>query len=208
MKRKAGNYLVLLYLVFILLLLIEIIFHNLQKTNSVQAEKMEFDINESDDVTISSKDVELSRLNSRPRMIEEGEIVREPVWKLTETDEEALLRIVEAEAGCEDDNGKLLVANVVLNRVKSGKFPGNVRDVVFQATDGKVQFTPAYNGRYSSVKISEGTRDAVERAVYGEDISQGALYFVAGGVAGAEKTQWFYEHLTFLFQYGGHSFFK
>lgn len=39
MKRKAGNYLVLLYLVFILLLLIEIIFHNLQKTNSVQAEK-------------------------------------------------------------------------------------------------------------------------------------------------------------------------
>ena len=37
---------------------------------------------------------------------------------------EVLLKIVEAEAGCEDEEGKLLVANVILNRLNSDKFSG------------------------------------------------------------------------------------
>ena len=47
-------------------------------------------------------------------------------------DYENLLRIVEAEAGGEDETGKLLVANVVLNRVESESFPDTITEVILQ----------------------------------------------------------------------------
>ena len=58
--------------------------------------------------------------------IEEGVSVQEEtteyVYDLSERDMELLLRIVEAEAGCEDEDGRILVANVVLNRMESELF--------------------------------------------------------------------------------------
>ena len=71
-----------------------------------------------------------------------------------------------------------------------------------------MQFTPAYNGRLNAVRVSDETRNAVDRALYGEDISKGALYFVATSVAGTEKSSWVYNNLTHVLDYGGHSFFK
>ena len=119
-----------------------------------------------------------------------------------------LERIVEAEAGGEDATGKLLVANVVLNRVHSDQFPGSIEEVVFQ-NDGRVfQFSPVGNGRYETVCVSDETREAVSRAIMGEDVSEGALYFAARKYANAEAMKWFDEHLTLLFQHGGHEFFK
>lgn len=130
------------------------------------------------------------------------------VYWLSEEDLETLLRIVEAEAGNEDEEGKLLVANVVLNRVNSEVFPDTVSGVVFQREKGVSQFSPVANGSFYRVKISEGTVNAVERALTGEDISQGALYFVARKYADSNKVKWFDNNLTFLFKHGGHEFFK
>lgn len=78
-------------------------------------------------------------------------------------DWEALLRIVEAEAGCEDEEGRLLVANVVLNRVADKHFPDTIHEVVFQKENGVTQFSPVANGRYWKVEITEKTMAAVER---------------------------------------------
>lgn len=130
------------------------------------------------------------------------------LYDLSEPDLEALLRIVEAEAGNEDEDGKLLVANVVLNRVNSGIFPNSVPEVVFQKEKGVSQFSPVANGSYYGVEISEETVRAVERALMGEDLSQGALYFVARKYADSRKVQWFDRNLTYLFAHGGHEFFK
>jgi N-acetylmuramoyl-L-alanine amidase len=58
------------------------------------------------------------------------------------------------------------------------------------------------------VKISQETGEAVERALEGEDISEGALYFVARKYADSEKIKWFDRNLTFLFEHGGHEFFR
>ena len=124
-----------------------------------------------------------------------------------EDDFQILCRIVEAEAGGEDINGRMLVANVILNRVKSGAFPNTVAGVVFQKNKGTFQFSPVRDGRYYRVKISEETIEAVERALSGEDNSEGALYFVSRKAAAPERMQWFDSHLTRLFQYGGHEFF-
>lgn len=130
------------------------------------------------------------------------------VYRLSEEDLETLLRIVEAEAGSEDEDGKLLVANVVLNRMNSEAFPDTVSEVVFQREKGVSQFSPVANGSFYRVKISEGTVNAVERALMGEDISEGALYFVARKYADSNKVKWFDNHLTYLFKHGGHEFFK
>lgn len=130
------------------------------------------------------------------------------VYELSEEDLEALLRIVEAEAGSEDEDGRLLVANVVLNRVNSENFPATVKDVVFQQSEGVTQFSPVASGRYYTVEISEETMAAVGRALTGEDISQGALYFASRKYANSEKMRWFDTKLTFLFEHGGHEFFK
>ena len=130
------------------------------------------------------------------------------VYELSEEDLEALLRIVEAEAGSEDEDGRLLVANVVLNRVNSESFPATVTDVVFQQSEGVTQFSPVASGRYYTVEISEETIAAVGRALMGEDISQGALYFASRKYANSDKMRWFDTKLTFLFEHGGHEFFK
>lgn len=121
---------------------------------------------------------------------------------------EVLLRIVEAEATGEDIKGKMLVANVILNRVKSSQFPDTVKEVVFQKNGDTVQFSPIADGRYWSVKITSSTREAVERVLNGEDESQGALYFSARSKANKSNMNWFDNHLTWLFKYGGHEFYK
>lgn len=209
MKRKYGNMLVLFYLAFLSILTIEITFQRIQETSeAIEAEKMEIQIGDGAEEDIERMTRVLPEAVSERRTVTEQSVTREMEYELTDEDYQTLLKIVEAEAGCEDENGKLLVANVVLNRVDSSKFPSTVRGVVYQADGGKVQFTPAYNGRLQSVKVSEETEEAVQKALYGEDISDGALYFVATSVAGEQKSGWFYRNLTYLFDYGNHSFFK
>ena len=129
------------------------------------------------------------------------------IYVITAEDYDALLRIVEAEASGEDETGRLLVANVVLNRVRSAAFPNTVSEVVYQRKNGKAQFSPVHTGKIARVTVSDATRAAVARALTGEDVSEGALYFVNPTLADAGNLQWFREHLTLLFAYHGHEFY-
>lgn len=144
---------------------------------------------------------------SGQRVVDYGVLVKENSMELSEVDKEALCRIVEAEAGSEDEDGKLLVANVVLNRVEDNYFPNTVTEVVFQEEQGVYQFSPVADGSYYRVKVSEETYKAVERALDGEDISQGALYFAARQYADNSTMSWFDNHLSYLFAHGGHEFY-
>ena len=80
--------------------------------------------------------------------------------------------------------------------------------MVFQKEKGVWQFSPVSNGSYYRVEISEETVSAVERALLGEDLSEGALYFAARKYADSNKMKWFDRNLTYLFIHGGHEFFK
>jgi spore germination cell wall hydrolase CwlJ-like protein len=53
--------------------------------------------------------------------------------------------IIYCEAGSEPFAGKLAVGIVIMNRVRSGKFPNNIKSVIYQ----KSQFTPARSGALS-----------------------------------------------------------
>ncbi|MGN0372338.1 MAG: cell wall hydrolase [Enterocloster sp.] len=123
--------------------------------------------------------------------------------QVSDEDYQTLLRIVQAEAGICDDKGKILVADVIINRVHSGKFPNTVKSVVYQPS----QFQPVSNGSINSVKVSPETVACVDRALEGEDYSQGALYFMNRRVSGSAAT-WFDNRLTYLFAHDGHEFFK
>lgn len=139
--------------------------------------------------------------------IEENMVVMTRDVLVSDEDYEILLRIVEAEAGGEDYTGKLLVANVVLNRVESNKFPNTIKDVVYQKLHGRAQFSPVGSGRIDTVTISDETKDAVDAALSGADVSEGALYFAARKYADSDKMEWFDTNLSYLFAYGGHEFF-
>ena len=128
---------------------------------------------------------------------------------VTQRERSILERIVEAEATDKDEKSKILVANVILNRVRSKEFPNSIESVVFQRAYGKVQFSPTADGRYDSVHITKSTKRSVKKALEdGIDYSEGALYFVEKTMANPKNVSWFDEALTRLFTYQGHSFYK
>ena len=128
---------------------------------------------------------------------------------VTQRERSILERIVEAEATDKDEKSKILVANVILNRVRSKEFPNSIEAVVFQRAYGKVQFSPTADGRYESVHITRSTKRSVKKALEdGIDYSEGALYFVEKTMANPKNVSWFDEALTRLFTYQGHSFYK
>ena len=123
--------------------------------------------------------------------------------KYTDEDYQVLLRFVQAEAGICDPKGKILVADVIINRVLSGKFPDSVKAVVYQPS----QFQPVSNGTINTVKVTAETIECVDRALAGEDYSNGALYFMNRRASGSAAS-WFDRRLTYLFAHDGHEFFR
>lgn len=126
---------------------------------------------------------------------------------MSDEDYDTLLRIVEAEAGSEDIKGRVLVANVIMNRVKSENFPDTVTEVVWDNSDGVQQFSPTYDGRINEVTVSDETREAVKQALKGTDYSEGALFFIQKSAAEAHNVKWFEKDLKKLFKYGVHEFY-
>ncbi len=126
------------------------------------------------------------------------------ISSFTDEDYNNLLRIVHAEAGICDMEGRILVANVIINRVRSSNFPNTVSEVIFSPD----QFSPIADGAFYSVNVDMMTREAVERAVWGEDYSQGALYFMSRSGSRNGNVVWFDSSLTYLFSHDGHEFFK
>lgn len=158
-------------------------------------------------VTMVTESVALEQFESVERVISYETMKQRFCIEVSEKDLDTLMRIVEAEAGGEDRKGKLLVANVVINRVKSRRFPNNVTDVVYQKAKNVTQFSPVSNGAINKVTVSDETREVVYSALKGEDVSNGALFFMARKYVAPENAEWFDSNLTFLFTYGGHDFY-
>ena len=147
----------------------------------------------------AAQEAEEKERRERERLKRERAVIR-----YTDEDYRVLQQIVQAEAGICDEQGKIMVANVIINRVKSGSFPNNVTDVVYQRS----QFSPVIDGSINTCKVTRQTIDCVDRALAGEDYSSGALYFMNRGVSESSNVKWFDGRLTFVMRHGGHEFFK
>lgn len=140
----------------------------------------------------------------RDRIREEERQRKQRIREKRREERQILERIVEAEAGDQDLKGRILVANVILNRVRSERFPNSVKGVVFAHN----QFSPVQNGSYYRVSVSEKTKTAVKKAMAGVDYSKGALYFMCRSASNPSNVAWFDRALTKVKEYGCHEFFR
>ncbi|TKC19008.1 cell wall hydrolase [Robertmurraya kyonggiensis] len=105
------------------------------------------------------------------------DIIKENVEeKISDKEKELLSRLVEAEAKGESYEGKVAVAEVVLNRVESEEFPDTVKDVVYEKTGRAYAFSPVQNGSINK-PASEEAKEAVEEAVETPENLNNAIYF-------------------------------
>jgi len=56
--------------------------------------------------------------------------------------------------------------------------------------------------------VTAETVSAVDRALSGEDYSDGALYFMNRKSSSGKNVRWFDNHLEYLFKHGNHEFFR
>lgn len=165
-----------------------------QRIKTVEDGVTEFDVSSSMASSVNAFDRKAIELVSSPTI-------------MSDTDYDTLLRIVEAEAGTEDVKGRVLVANVIMNRVEHEEFPDSITDVVWDYSNGVPQFSPTYDGRIGTVTVSDDTREAVKQAMEGVDYSEGALFFMQKSAAEDHNVNWFEKDLKKLFKYGVHEFY-
>lgn len=119
------------------------------------------------------------------------------VFWYTAEEEWMLACVVQAELREGSREQKVLVAEVVLNRVESDRFPNSIEEVLTQ----KGQFSSIGNYYSTHYEPDEDTLYAVETALgRTDDSAQGALYFYAPRYTDGETASWFENSLTFLFE--------
>ena len=162
-----------------------------QRVQKITSQAVEMNVSESMATTIDNFD---SNVVSSAKM-------------MSDEDYQNLLQIVEAEAGTEDIEGRIMVANVIMNRVKYSEFPDNVTDVIWEYNNGVAQFSPVEDGRISEVTVSRETKEAVKQVLEGVDYSKGALFFIQKSAAAKSNISWFDKNLKRLFKHGVHEFY-
>lgn len=110
-----------------------------------------------------------------------------------------LARLINGEARGEPYEGQVAVGAVIMNRVKSPKFPNTIAGVIYQ----KGQFSCVTDGQFN-VAIEENSTvyKAAQDAMNGSDPTNGALYFYNPSKT---KSQWLFS-LPVVATIGEHKF--
>jgi N-acetylmuramoyl-L-alanine amidase len=116
---------------------------------------------------------------------------------IKEEEKKLLARLVHAEAEGEPFEGKVAVADVVLNRVENEQFPDTIKDVIYQ----KNAFEPVQNGSINEPPNKEAVK-AVEKALIDQEKNQDLLYFYNPDTA---TSDWIFTREV-VKQIGNHSF--
>lgn len=111
-----------------------------------------------------------------------------------------LHRIVWAEARGEDLQGQIMVAEVVLNRHKSPRFPSGIYNVI---TDSG-QFSPMTDGSYAAATPHANNIQAVYNALMGTTHAKDALWF---NTIAVHTTSWAGRYRTPIVDHGNHRFY-
>ncbi len=136
------------------------------------------------DAVSKEEEAELLKLQAEELAKKETEIKQQESVNYSQDDLKLLACLVHAEAGSQSYEGKLAVANVVLNRVSSPKYGGTIKSVIYQAGQFSVarsgslskQLTNYSNYSSSSQKLSI---KAAKAALEGSNNIGSRLYFHA-----------------------------
>ncbi len=129
-------------------------------------------------------------------------ISSEKIQSYSDEDLYWLSRIVEAEASGESFEGKLAVANVVINRKNSYEYPNTIKGVVFDNMYG-YQFTPVKNGTIYNSPSNDSIIAATQSLQGTNNVSE-CLYFI-----NPDKSthSWIRNNRSFYKEIGDHDFY-
>ncbi|HHW68563.1 MAG: N-acetylmuramoyl-L-alanine amidase [Epulopiscium sp.] len=113
-----------------------------------------------------------------------------------------LSRLVHAEAEAEPFEGKLAVANCIINRKKSKDFPNTIKEVIFDRNWG-VQYTPTANGTIYNTPSEESVK-AARMALEGNNNIGESLYFLNPKKS---TNNWIVKNRTFYRRIQNHDFY-
>jgi uncharacterized protein YgiM (DUF1202 family) len=103
------------------------------------------------------------------------------IYEPAEGDLDLLAAIIYCEARGESYEGKIAVGAVVLNRVRSARFPNSIRDVIYSPG----QFSPVLSGKYEQVLAAGSTSaecyQAAQEALDGKTTVGTYLFFRRAG---------------------------
>jgi N-acetylmuramoyl-L-alanine amidase len=155
----------------------------------------------------------LGKLTLEPKLIVETEYrtitryIDKPYIAMSSVSPEEIIvlgKLVEAEATGGTIKQKVNVARVVLNRVKSDRFPNTIKEVVFQLN----QFSPINDKRYYSIKISDDTIKAITQAFSQSDVySNNVMWFMNEKHSSKKNVDWFKSNLTYMYDDGLHQYY-
>lgn len=121
--------------------------------------------------------------------------------ELTEDERYWLEKLVEAESADEPYDGKLAVANIIVNRLKSNSFPNNINDVITAPR----QFQPFENGAIYERVASQDSISAINEVFDNgiRVIPNDVFYFMSDNISDnwIDNTRQFYKKI------GSHLFF-
>lgn len=108
---------------------------------NVKSEFVEIEVTFKEAIS-KEEEQKLLQLQAQERAKKETEIKYGDGYSYSKDDIKLLACLIHAEAGTQSYEGKLAVANVVLNRVKSSKYPDTIKAVIYQSG----QFSVAKSG--------------------------------------------------------------
>ena len=140
---------------------------NNNNTSSLKTlkQKTEVDV----DVVINPKD--------KPKKNKKTKKIKNVLTTISEKELFFFAQCVEIEAEGEGVNGKLAVANVLINRKNSENFPNTYEQIVSQSNNGYYQFCSYSGDTWGTKDISEETYEAIHMALNGKNNVGNATYF-------------------------------
>lgn len=147
-------------------------------TGYVAAEyvRVEFDIDTAESIE-EIKAREAAEAAAKQEAAKEAAKAQKEAVLATASEIDILAALIQCEAGGESYEGQLAVGSVVMNRVRSGGYPGTITEVIYASG----QFTPASSGKMSSLilngNIKQTCRQAAQDAVNGNCNVGNATHF-------------------------------
>lgn len=126
------------------------------------------------------------------------------IFPYTEEEIDMVSAVVMHEVGYCSRASKIAVANVILNRVKDGRFGGNLYEVLHQRN----QFGAIENYYSRRIPPDDACREAVIAAMRGEDNSRGALYFCNPAYVNSESARRWFASLELVFVIDNQNYYK
>lgn len=151
------------------------------ETGYVSAEYVTTELALGEAVTLEEEREELARIEAEKAAAAAAQVsssgtVQNAAVAASVDDVTLLAALIQCEAGNEPYEGQLAVGAVVMNRVKSGRYPNSISEVIYQPN----QFPPAGKG-YVANKIANGVKasclQAAQEAINGMDNTGGAMSF-------------------------------